>query len=311
MYHRVLPGEEAAQSPAHGGITVEADTFEKQIQYLCKHFKPISLPRFIEHLGKKIPFATKTCLITFDDGWKDNLVNAYPILKKYRVPALIFLPTDFIGSSRSFWQEELADLLVKARKQNQEDKEFSLRNRGLFDVSGFQPIMKSDEARLPEEIAAFLSAQKKKSILEIEKLLQVMKQALPDQAIQDRKESVFLNWDEVKAMASDGIDFGSHGKSHALLPNLEPAEAEREIGESKEILEHRIGQCIDAFSYPNGDCNERLAEAVRGHGYRVAFGTEQGTVIPGADPFRICRVNIHQDMTETIPLFLARISGIC
>ena len=238
-------------------------------------------------------------------------MNAYPILKKYRVPALIFLPTDFIGSSHSFWQEELADLLVAARKQNQEDKGFSSRNKGLFDVAGFQPIMESDEKHLPEEVTAFLSVQKKKSISEIEKLLQVLKQALPDQAIQDRKEPVFMNWDEVKAMASDGIDFGSHGKSHALLPSLEPGEAEREIGESKEILEQRIGQRIDAFSYPNGDCNERLAEAVRDHGYRVAFGTEKGFVIPGADPFNIRRVNIHQDMTETIPLFLARIAGIC
>jgi peptidoglycan/xylan/chitin deacetylase (PgdA/CDA1 family) len=311
MYHRVLTDEEYSRNFFMGGIAVRTRTFEKQIEYLRRNFRILSPKEFISRLEREALFETKSCLVTFDDGWKDNFLNAYPILKENRTPALIFLPTDFIGSFRCFWQEELADLLVAARKRCREDKGFATRNKTLFNIEGLRDIMASDEKRLPQEIAAFLGVEKEKSVSEIEKLIYSLKQALPAETMQEKKEAVFLSWDEVKIMARDGIDFGSHGKSHVILPAVDTREAEREIRESKEILEKNLGQKVDAFSYPNGDCDASVAKAVQDQGYRVAFGTEQGFVCPGADPFRIRRVNIHQDMTGSIPMFLARIVGLC
>ena len=311
MYHRVLSGEEISRRKIQNGIIVETGTFKKQIGFVRKHLNPISLQEFVDYLERNIPFPNKTCLITFDDGWRDNFLNAYPVLKEEGVPAVIFLPTDFIGSLRSFWQEELTDLLAAARKRCREDKGFSARNKTLFDIEGFRDIMASDEKRLPQEIAGFLSIQKRKSIPEIEELIHSLRLALEPEVTPEKKESVFLTWDEVKIMARDGIAFGSHGKSHAILPAVSAREAEGEIRDSKEILKKNLGQNIDAFSYPNGDYDASVAKAVQDQGYRVAFGTEGGHVSICEDPFRVKRVNIHQDMTSSIPMFLARIAGLC
>lgn len=75
-----------------------------------------SLPNEVAQIiNTGMEFPPRSCLITFDDGWKDNYTYAYPVLKRHHIPALIFLTTDFIGTSRAFWHEQLGDLLSKVR----------------------------------------------------------------------------------------------------------------------------------------------------------------------------------------------------
>lgn len=309
MYHRILIGEEISRRKTQSGITVEVNTFQRQIGYIHKYFNPISLQEFINHLERNIPFPNRACLITFDDGWRDNFLNAYPILKENRLSAVIFLPTDFIGTRRSFWQEELADLLVEVQSRFSEDKDL-LQKQRILGIEGMSTIIESDPEDLPQEITLFLNLQKKKSLTEIEKLIQSLRLILGDEPSYEKREPVFLNWDEVKTMADDGIAFGSHGKSHSLLPALGAQEADEEIKESKEFLEKNLGQNIDAFSYPNGNYNKSVAKSVQNRGYRVAFGTEKGFVSHGVNPLNIPRINIHQDMTDSIPMLMARIAGL-
>lgn len=100
MYHSI--GEEGAALDGYGSkLNVLPATFEKQMKFLKNHnYKVIPLREFIEKVkkGKKIPH--KTIAITFDDGLKNNFLNAYPPLKKYNFPATIFAVTDFIGKEK-------------------------------------------------------------------------------------------------------------------------------------------------------------------------------------------------------------------
>lgn len=81
-----------------------------------------------------------------------------------------------------------------------------------------------------------------------------------------------LSWEGVREMGRDpGVEFGSHGLSHRDLTRLPPEEAQREIGESKRILEEKISRRVEFFSYPHGSYHERLKEMVREAGYRAAF----------------------------------------
>lgn len=310
MYHRVLTAGEMRRCFAQDGISVDTETFEKQIRYLSKYFKPVSFAQFIDHMEENKPFPPGTCLITFDDGWRDNFLHAYPILKKNNVPALIFLTTDFIGSFRRFWQDELADLLAAAHKYYKENSEILNLDQIPVDTNDFLALIKCGETRLAQQIEAFIRKQKKKDLRSTKTLITALKKVLPPASKPNERRSVFLNWEEVKIMAEDGISFGSHGKSHALLPNVDAQMAEKEIRESKRIMQECIGSTICAFSYPNGDYNSEIVRAVRDAGYRAAFGTKPGYVSSRSNPFKIRRINIHQDMTGSVPMFLARISGI-
>ena len=72
--------------------------FENQMQYLSNMYNPISLERMAHHIQNGKPLPPKAIAVTFDDGYQDNYENAYPILKKYNIPATFFLTTGFIGT---------------------------------------------------------------------------------------------------------------------------------------------------------------------------------------------------------------------
>ncbi len=72
--------------------------FENQMQYLSKVYNPISLERMAQHIQNGTSLPSKAIAVTFDDGYQDNYENAYPILKKYNIPATFFLTTSYIGT---------------------------------------------------------------------------------------------------------------------------------------------------------------------------------------------------------------------
>ena len=72
--------------------------FENQMRFLSKVYNPISLERMAQQIQNGTSLPSKAIAITFDDGYQDNYENAYPILKKYNVPATFFLTTGFIGT---------------------------------------------------------------------------------------------------------------------------------------------------------------------------------------------------------------------
>jgi len=72
--------------------------FEHQMRYLSKTHSPISLERVAQHVRNGTSLPSKAVAVTFDDGYQDNYENAYPILKKYNIPAMVFLATGFIGT---------------------------------------------------------------------------------------------------------------------------------------------------------------------------------------------------------------------
>ncbi len=109
MLHRVLADDAAADLPHRNELCVGPKAFEHLLAWLKKHFDCVPLMEIL-HPGKVRSDRPKITL-TFDDGWRDNAVNAYPLLQKYQVPASIFLSTDFIGSRQRFWWESIGETL--------------------------------------------------------------------------------------------------------------------------------------------------------------------------------------------------------
>jgi peptidoglycan/xylan/chitin deacetylase (PgdA/CDA1 family) len=120
----------------------------------------------------------------------------------------------------------------------------------------------------------------------------------------------FLSWDEVRTMATAGVAFGAHGVEHRLLGELPPAEADFEVRESKRVVSEQVGAPVMSLTYPNGSVTPAVRGMVEAAGYRAAFTTEPGPVSATDDRFMLRRVNVHEDMTASTPMFLARVVGL-
>ncbi|MCK4437351.1 polysaccharide deacetylase family protein [bacterium] len=101
-----------------------------------------------------------------------------------------------------------------------------------------------------------------------------------------------LNWAEIEEMSQAGMEFGSHSHTHRLLPSLPKEEIRLEVERSKSVLESKLGEPIEFFSYPWGKLNEEVKEIVEGCGYRGAFSTLPGKNRMGEDSFALRRILI-------------------
>jgi peptidoglycan/xylan/chitin deacetylase (PgdA/CDA1 family) len=308
-YHRVLSDEAYRRTWSHPGIIVHRDTFERHLQVIRRLFRVLTVAELVAQIERREPFDGPCCVITFDDGWRDTFEEAWPALRHYGMPAVVFLPADFIGSNAAFWQERLGRLLHCVWRRCAADAAF--RHRG--------------EAMLPPGAARVLGAEAGEVRGAIHDLVQSYRNkaaggddpgrlasALESLLEGDDEPSVdrFMTWDEVRRMAADGVSFGGHGMSHTLLTTIPMDEVAREVRESKKHLEREVGRQVVAFSYPNGNWNAEIAEQVRQAGFRIAFSTERGTTSAGCDRFAVKRLNVHEDMTATAPMLLARMAGI-
>jgi peptidoglycan/xylan/chitin deacetylase (PgdA/CDA1 family) len=308
MYHRVVDPEDLEKVYSHPGIIVETPTFEKHLRFLRAHFHVVSLREFRDHMINGRPFAKRTCLVTFDDGWEDNYTRAFPLLAKHNVPATIFLTSGYVGTGRRFWQESLAHSLFSALDQaddgNARVRREILAKLGL-DESSISPDA-TGKATIKENVwrAKNFPEQERKQVLDDASRL-VRVQSSPT----DLHDS-FLTWAQVKAMAAAGIDFGSHTVNHQLLATIPSDEAQQEIEASKRAIETELAKGIYSFAYPSGSHNAECRRIVADSGFQLAFSTEDGLVGSADDRFTIKRINIHQGAASSIPLLMARIVGI-
>jgi peptidoglycan/xylan/chitin deacetylase (PgdA/CDA1 family) len=302
-YHRVLSEKELAGDYfIQPGMYVRNDVFEQQMRYLTEHFQVVSLMELLNHWAEGTwDHDKRYCVITFDDGWRDNYVYAYPILRKYNIPATIFLSTAFIGTNRWFWPEKIGYLLRHYyRSGGWQSAKLSLDGypwaRGLIGEAGNGNIDSAIEMckKLPEE--------------EIDRFIDEMSRAM-DLKFPD--ERLFLSWREVEEMSQRGISFGSHSCTHQILPKLSTEKIRNEIERSLDTLKEKKINYVPVFAYPNGDYNQEIIEHVKAAGYRAAVSTVFGFEDRSPkDRFRLKRVGIHNDISATIPLFTFNISGL-
>ena len=101
MYHSISSGR-----PDPWDLCVDPDLFAEQLQMLPDRFRVVSLAELRRALAAGEPLS-RTVVITFDDGYRDNLVVAKPLLEEHGLPATVFVTTGYVGSDRDFWWDEL------------------------------------------------------------------------------------------------------------------------------------------------------------------------------------------------------------
>ncbi|MCS6285456.1 MAG: polysaccharide deacetylase family protein [Nitrospira sp.] len=310
MYHRVLTREERARTGSHPGIVVDRDAFASQMAMLKQRFNVLSVEEFADRMERKIPFDDASCLLTFDDGWRDNFSHALPILQRYGLPAVVFLPVKFIGGRRIFWQEHLTHLTLKAVKQARCEPGCRERLRKLLALADLDSMLDLPDHDPRLAIMEAVRRQKRLATSVIETTIASLASELDLRGDDHESLDGFLDWEQVKSMARQGIAFGGHGGEHRILTFVSLSEAQDEIRSAKDVIAGHLQETVPIFSYPNGNWSPDVAKLVEKAGYRLAFTTEPGFVSCEDNRFTVRRINIHEGLMNSRPLFLARIVGL-
>lgn len=298
MYHRIIhsPNEEAP--PLQPGMYVTEKTFEMHLQFLKKTLSIIPLHEMVSRISRGQTIG-RCCCISFDDGWRDTYDMAFPLLKRYQVPASVFLATGYIGTDKWFWPEELAwclGVLLKEDIRNAEAK-------GL--IKHFFPGMNENRLKnqydfideAVEQVKRYLPDQR-------EALLGSLRKALPGRS----KDRRLMNWDEVAEMHKSGlVSFGAHTMNHVYLDQVEQETALLEISSSKQIIEDHLGTPVTLFAYPNGNYTLPVARMLEQNDFFGAVTTKRGYVDKNTPLMEIPRIGVHEDVSNTTSLLFSRL----
>ncbi len=252
MYHRVCP-----EVDYWSDLELSTQAFETHIDYFRHKFEVIPLSEIARCIHQERSLPEKAVAITFDDGYKDNYLHAYPILKKYQVPATIFLTSGHIGENSLFWQNKITYAI----------RHTSVSCLKLDELGSFHFQSHRDKHHASRKVIKHLKnlhGETKPTF--VEKLIDLCQIHIPD----DLGKDLFLSWKEVNEMSNDSIDFGAHTVNHPILTNISLEQAKDEITQSKKEIEERLGKVISAFSYPNGNFNLELARFVKESGFTCA-----------------------------------------
>lgn len=288
IYHRVL----AAPDPfAPWGAS--AEVFAYQMAALHKYFKVIPLPEAIERLASSSLPARAAC-VTFDDGYRDNLTVALPILKKYAIPATVFVASSFLDGGR-MWNDTVAEALRRAGGEQLDLDDLGLGCRQLG----------GEDARVQ---ACSWLLQQIKYLPHAER--SVVADRIADKVGMELPRDLMMTGDEVLALHAAGIDIGGHTLTHPILSGLNDRAAKQEIAENKACLTDLIKAPIQVFAYPNGrpgrDYTAKHALMVKDCGYLGAVSTATGAATQISDPYQLPRFTPWDTVPSRFALRLAR-----
>lgn len=300
LYHRV---SELSSDPQL--LSVTPKRFAEHLEILRRDYHPISLQQLNESLlNKTIPH--RGVVITFDDGYADNLYNAKPLLDRYEIPATVFVTTGYIGQKREFWWDELErtillpESLPESLKVSINNKIYSWKIEGLSNGNGFNcekyrywnVTMNDTPTVLHQAYRELCSLLRPMGDSSRQKVLDELADwAGPKEP--SRSDYRALSAEEVYALAEDRlIEVGCHTQTHPVMASLSRKDQIEEIQESKKYLESVLGKRVISFSYPYGSRNDYTIdsiEVVKDAGFICACSNYAGIIKRKTDIFQLPR----------------------
>ena len=284
MYHSV-PG--AAERPwIDPENAMPLARFEWQMEFLHRHRRVVSLDEVVDAIAARRELTVGTVVLTFDDGYRDNLHVVAPILERYRFPAVLYLPTEYINRGQTHFIDELYAIFSR-RKADTFRWESGPEGRWeLRDPAIIAQAYKSVVAAL---IAAGMDARQR---------------ILADLADQLRPEArpprLTLNWDEVRELVKRYPNFqiGAHTADHVDL-RAHGDQAQVQIARSVSDIERELGFKSVHFSFPYGRYGEAGTQAVIDNGLKSAVVAGEDCLIGvGSSPFGMARIAAPESMTR-------------
>jgi glycosyltransferase involved in cell wall biosynthesis/peptidoglycan/xylan/chitin deacetylase (PgdA/CDA1 family) len=271
-YHRVLePTDRSDPRPA--SISATPATFEQQMRHVAKRYRAVSAEEVLAAVRGERALPPKAVLVTFDDAYRDFGEVAWPIMRRHRIPATLFVPTAFPDHpEREFWWDRLHRAFRTAARPERELRDLEAR---------LKSAPHADAMRTVEEVCARLGSS-------------------------DAPVARVLAWRELRELARDGVTLAPHTRTHPALSRLPLEQARAEIRGSRDDLRREIGDVTPMFAYPFGAHDDLVVRLMREEGFEVALTCIDGhNRLTSTDPLRLSRTNVSTRTTAMI--FRARL----
>jgi peptidoglycan/xylan/chitin deacetylase (PgdA/CDA1 family) len=298
IYHRVA---ELSVDPQR--LSVSPHYFAEHLEILKKYCTPLSLTQLNGVLADaQLPH--NPAVITFDDGYADNLAQAKPLLERHGIPATVFVTAGQVNSAREFWWDDIERIFLQSAVLPKSLRleiagttlEWDLGDAETYDACAYEgwnvelaenPTRRHAVYRSVCQLLRPLSDARRQETLE--KLL-----AWSGAQREGRRSHLPLTRAELTELdAGEIIDVGAHTVTHAHLSSLPMTAQEREIRRGKTALEELLGHPIKTFAYPFGsraDFNSESLALVREAGFEMACANFPGRVWRRSDRFQLPRL---------------------
>jgi peptidoglycan/xylan/chitin deacetylase (PgdA/CDA1 family) len=272
---------------------IQVSKFKKQIIFLKKKgYSFITMSELVNNFNNKKK-VKKTVVLTFDDGYRNVVTNAYPIMKEFDGKGCFYLVTGLIESNKFLWTDYI---------------ETVIRNSP---IGKFEFIFKEKKISYTLDLKksynwAIQDIKNKLRTLPDNERIKYLKQFTLKKAENFPKEFQLANWNEIQSLDNRILEIGSHSKNHPNLTHLSSLEEfEEEINNSKIEIEKKVNYKINHFCYPAGDYNANIIQKVKDSGYKSALSIIHGFNDETTDLYKLKRIEVPENFLE----FKSLISG--
>lgn len=271
LFHRVNPNADGIYPP------LPPNQFEEYCAFLSRSLHVLPLHELVERMdaGKSIK---RCCAITFDDGYRDFLTHAYPILEAYGLPVTHFLVADCLATGRPTWNFRIRRIFFHRHGVNPD------------------PSARPEMRRTTDRLNRLLPRDRDVWLAEQESMLPV-----------PSAEPAMLSESDLARFDRTLVSWGSHTWSHGNLSCMDRQAIHRELADSRAWLQDRVGCEIRYLAYPNGMFSDTVMDVARETGYRRAFQVGQYLATHAA---RLYAVGRFDTFSKPVPWLGLEVSGI-
>jgi peptidoglycan/xylan/chitin deacetylase (PgdA/CDA1 family) len=277
-YHRILKSEaDTAFDP--GVVSATPAGLDAQLQLITRHFDVVS-PNVLEESRT----AGRRVVLTFDDGYRDNYELAFPVLRRYGVPATFFLATGFLDRPRVPWWDELAWMARTSPRQ--------VLGGGAW-LRRPIPLEGDRRGAVDELVRTFkaLPTTRTRGFLDF-----CGDAAGTGRCADSAGANLWMTWQMAAELRDAGMVIGGHTATHPVLARADEGTQRREIEECRRRLREELGAPMRYFAYPvglPGSFDDTTQRILRRAGVRLAFSLHGGYLRPRRlDPYDVPRASV-------------------
>ncbi|HEX5664580.1 MAG TPA: polysaccharide deacetylase family protein [Xanthomonadaceae bacterium] len=276
MFHRTLSADDPRWATCDPDYTLPREVFAQVIGFVHRHYNVVSVEQVLDARAGHSRLPPRALLLTFDDGWADNVDHALPELQRAGLPGLMFVVADAVGRRQPFWQEQL----------------IAAWRRGALRVAELASALESIDGaggsvRTPAGNEDLASLRKLIALIEDMPRDDRSRLLAPFAAAMDDGLRHMVDAHELERLRAGGVALGLHGKTHVPMTQAEDLDAELDGARASLAASLQAGTPGDSekpartMSFPHGAFDMDIAARARQAGYELLF-----TSVPVLNPTR-------------------------